>query len=194
MKTQNHAILLSGRTWAPALVATLMSLTTLTASAGNEVPVKFKWLFTAITSHTDYPDGSYVRTAVQVGNGTQLGRYTAVDTYTVESPEDFSVEWDPASESLAVVLEYAGTTTKTAANGDMIVFNYFGCVFIPLDEIFNLTPAPWRLENFWTVISGTGRFEGATSHGTSEGTVYDDGTSAGVDIGVISTVGSNKKK
>jgi hypothetical protein len=138
-----------------------MTVTAFTASAKDEVPFKFNWFITAITSHVDDDDGSYVETSVQVGNGTQLGRFTGADTVLVEGPGDYSVELDPASGSPAAVVEFAGTTTKTAANGDTLVFDYVGRVFIPLDENFNLTPRPWRLENVWTVISGTGRFEGS---------------------------------
>ena len=191
MKTQNQSLLRSGRTWASALVATVLTVTAFTASAKDEVPFEINWFITAITSHVDNPDGSYVETSVQVGNGTQLGRFTGADTVLVEGPADYSVELDPASGSLAAVVELAGTTTKTAANGDTIVFDYVGRVFIPLDENFNLTPPPWRLENIWEITGGTGRFAGASGHGTTEGTVVGDGTLFGVDVGVISTVGSN---
>lgn len=197
MKTQNHSLLLTGRAWALALVATFLTVTTLTASAKDEVPYKLAWTITGITAHEDHPDGSYVETTQQVGTATHSGRITAVDTYHVASPLDWG--FDPAT--LSLLAHFVGTSTKTSANGDSIVFVYTGIVVVPLDDNFpfdaagnpNILPPPYSLSNIWEITGGTGRYAGASGHGTSEGTVVGDGTSFGVSVGVISTVGSNKK-
>jgi hypothetical protein len=87
-----------------------------------------------------------------------------------------------------ITLEQTGSFLLIAANGDSMAVTFSG-TFLPSGPTFD---DPVTFMGTWTIMSGTGRFAGATGSGTyqgtavgAEGTVWLDGT--------ISTVGSNKK-
>ena len=93
-----------------------------------------------------------------------------------------------------MLIPFTGTGTYTAANGDTWDWTSEGVVIVPLDASFMTLPPPYAFHSTWEDVGGTGRFAGATGHGTGEGFSYADGTTSEIHSGVISTVGSNKKK
>ncbi len=92
------------------------------------------------------------------------------------------------------LIALTGTGTHTAANGDTWDWTSEGVVIVPLDASFMPLPPPYAFHSTWEDIGGTGRFAGMTGHGTGEGFSYADGTTSRIDSGIVSTVGSNKKK
>jgi len=67
-------------------------------------------------------------------------------------------------------------------------------VVVPLDASFNPLPPPYAFHSIWKDVGGTGSFAGMTGHGTGKGFSHADGTTSRIDSGLVSTVGSNKRK
>ena len=108
------------------------------------------------------------------GNATHLGRFTTAQSHFINV-------FDPSGAFTG------GTYTFTAANGDTIYGSYSG-VFLPVDE------GRFSINGAFTIEGGTGRFAGATGGGDASGILNPDGTSDVLLQGVISTVGSAKRK
>ena len=189
MKTFSHHTSISRCSkWATALSAITISLLACTASAKDEVPIQETW-----TSHTislaNNPDGSQDSVSVVVGVGPHVGRFTGSEQIHVEPPNPS--QYDPGTHSLLIPFTVSGT--RSAANRDTWSFTVEGVVIVPLDANFMPLPLPYAWHATWENTGGTGRFVGQTGHGTSSGISYADGTGSGTAIGVVSTVGSNKK-
>ena len=127
----------------------------------------------------------------EVGVSTLSGRSTGLSQIHVDVA-DPGQQYDPGTRALLIPL--TGTGTHTAANGDTWDWTSEGVVIVPLDASFMPLPPPYAFHSTWEVVGGTGRFAGMTGHGTGEGFSYADGTTSRIDSGIVSTVGSNKKK
>jgi hypothetical protein len=171
--------------WATALSAIAISLIVCTASAKDNVPTKATSSGQTISS-TPNPDGSLDNIIVEVGVSTVLGRYTGLLQLHVDAGQ-----YDPATHTFRLHFTVSGT--DTAANGDTTDFTADGVEIVPLDASFMPLPPPYAFHSTWEIVGGTGRFAGATGHGTAEGFDYGDGTSSRIDTGVVSTVGSNRR-
>jgi hypothetical protein len=103
-------------------------------------------------------------TALDTGEATHLGRFSAVQTYVFSSPTDFT-----------------GSVVFVAANGDTLHGTFEG-----VD-----TPAGVLMGTF-TLDGGTGRFQHATGEGTFQGVDHGDGTFAAELDGTISYKASDR--
>ena len=176
--------------WATALSAIAVSLITCTAYAKDQVPFKATTSGQTI-SLTPNPDGSQDIMFEEVGVSTLSGLSTGLSQIHVDAA-DPGQQYDPGTHALLIPL--TGTGTHTAANGDTWDWTSEGVLIVPLDASFMPLPPPYAFHSTWEVVGGTGRFAGLTGHGTGEGFSYADGTTSRIDAGIVSTVGSNKKK
>jgi hypothetical protein len=140
------------------------------ARAGEQVP--FKGRTSGVVTVTDVSFPFVTATVVGEGVATHLGRFTL----TAQSVVDVSLPGAPA----------AGSWTLTAANGDQL-FVTFVAVGI----------APNVGRGDFTIVGGTGRFEGATGSYTQIIAFASDptlGPTAYTDVleGTISSPGSNQ--
>jgi len=185
MKTNSHTSTSRGGKWASVVLAFAMSCLAWTTSAKDQVPTNATSSSHVISS-TVNPDGSQDNILGEVGVSTHLGKYTGLLQIHVDAGQ-----YDPGTHAL--LFHFTGTGTSTAANGDTSDYTAEGVEIVPLDASFAPLPPPYAFSSTWEIVGGTGRFAGATGHGTAEGLDYGDGTNSRIDTGVISTVGSNKK-
>jgi len=89
------------------------------------------------------------------GTATGVGRFTSSGQIVVDAPSGTCANGTPA-------LPNVQTETLTAENGDQLVLRIVAvaCAIAPNDFVGGGT---------WSVVSGTGRFEGMTGHGTVNG-------------------------
>lgn len=149
-----------------SIVLIMLLVPGLPALAGDTVKLKADATETAFV--TTAFDGRFLSaTTYGEGHSSHLGRITYV------SPHVFDF--------------FTGTYTSeldvTAANGDV--------VYLETDGQFNPFDPSADAASTYTVVGGTGRFQNATGEGVIAR--LDDGATILLD-GVISTVGSGKKK
>jgi hypothetical protein len=139
-----------------ALVILLVTMVTVgvvglaPATAGNaQVPFK---------AHiTGAPAWTSPTTVVTHGTGTAtgVGRFVNSGDIVVDAPSGTCANGTPAYPTVQI-------ETLTAANGDQLVLRM-------LVVVCEIAPDSWEGAGTWSVVSGTGRFEGMTGHGTVNG-------------------------
>jgi hypothetical protein len=162
--------------WSLAVTA-LMMWVAASAWAGDQVPYKDR--VEAVIVGADVESGfALLSFEVVRGQGTQVGRFTTFGELLVDLD----------------TLEFVGTNTFIAANGDNIFTDILG----ELTETD--IPGVFIIELDAAFDGGTGRFDGATGgfHGLGElqlgpGGAFVGATFAGVGEGTISSPGANKK-
>lgn len=157
------------------LVSTIPSIV-----AGPQVPHRAK-ASGALVSSVELPpgDGFILRIhniALGEGVATHEGRFTEVNEYILGV---LLTESGPVT-----VIE--GTVTVTAANGDKLVWS-----FSTVTE--GIPVAPLDLTGSTTLVSGTGRFEGASGSLDLAVTLFADGSYEYEANGWITSVGSNRR-
>ena len=133
---------------AAALTVGLIALTSATASNGQ---VPFKALLSGTAAFAS-------PTTVEfhgVGHATHLGRFVGSGVANLEPPTGSCPGGAPGIPNVH-------TETLTAANGDALVIRMVnvGCP---------TGPFTFHGTGHWTVLGGTGRFQGVTGHGVNEG-------------------------
>jgi hypothetical protein len=162
--------------WKLAALMVLLFVAAPAAEAGELVPFKGRDAGPAYVESIDFDLGIAVVFADAHGHSTLLGRHFARTTIIV----------DLVSGAILSV-----STTYYAANGDSITD--------VLEEII-ATPDPFTIVSRSSIVSGTGRFEGAQGHFETISR-YDEVplpenlpfNSTNVWSGVISSPGANKK-
>jgi hypothetical protein len=160
-----------------------------TASAGGFVPYNSK----GVAGLIDFPDLLPIvcdRSAVEDalngktfdaldgGTATHLGKYAS----TMElSATPIFVEIFPGFECL-VALHFQGLTNIEAANGDIVE----SLLVVTLNLLNN------DIDGTYTVLGGTGRWDGATGEGLVAGNLNEDGTFSYKTNGNISRPSSRK--
>ena len=140
------------------------------SAAGDQVPFRASYSGTAAFN-------SATGTALFTGTGiaSYLGRSTNVNHITVSGPA-----------SCPGGFANINVETLTAANGDTLVLTG------PHDQACPTGPTAVHGTGDWTVTGGTGRFAGATGHGTFDGGAdFNQGTFSFQLTGTISVPGSN---
>jgi len=153
---------------AACLVAAAMISVTTSASARDQVP--FRGVVSgSVISTTPLDECHVLNEAVNGGNATHLGRFTGTAEFVVNVCD----------------LTYVGSYVFTAANGDSIAGPFTGTL-TPTDVpgVFDNTEPAF-------IISGTGRFAGATGTFNLDGQInLNTGTFSLPFEGTISSVGS----
>lgn len=157
--------------------AVVITLAALELRAGDRVPLKAEWTGQLVSS-VPTADGGFDQVALHTGKGSHVGKASEL----IEQHVTFEVTAE------ALVVHFAGTATITAANGDLVFATFEAEEIVP----HGASP-PYEFTVDWEITGGTGRFAGATGSGTSTGLDHGNGQVSHTDVGVISTVGSNKK-
>ncbi len=154
------------------------------ALASDKVPYRDAYQL-QIVSTTANPDGTRDQIYAGQGTGTYVGLLETVILVHIEA-----TEYDPASNSFQI--QFSGTETLTAANGDQLFGSFAGVEYLPLDANFNVLPPPFHLEAALQITGGTAQFKGATGSLTLSGLDYNNGIISITSQGTISSVGANK--
>ncbi|MBT5925695.1 MAG: hypothetical protein HOH33_03655 [Verrucomicrobia bacterium] len=151
-----------------AILALTLSVTS-SVSAGKFVPYKSK----GVAGLFAQPAPGEIVSGADSGNATHLGKY--------ESTLDLLVL--PLFDGPNFVgLKFVGPTTIHAANGDLVE----SILDVDLDLATN------SITGIYTVVGGTGRWDGASGGGDLKGAVNADGTFSYTTKGVISRPKSKK--
>lgn len=145
-KEQNKSVIGQGRLWMFFTVAMIVALVISGAGASpayagsNQVPFKasFSGTVTITGPTTAILDGA--------GKATHLGKTVYEGDVSDITPNETGIT--------DVLVE-----TLTAANGDTLTI-------LCIQEAEEISPGVFEGTDQWTVIGGTGRFEGATGQGT----------------------------
>jgi hypothetical protein len=139
------------------------ALAATTAGVVPQVPLKA----TAVghdTSESFETDGIHLTSLVN-GNGTELGSFTQT--------LDYFISYD--------LVDFAGTSTITAADGSQLFLTFIGT-----EPGFAAQVFPTPFSGTLTIIGGTGRFRGAGGQGAIAGTDYGQGQFAFFLAGTLS--------